>query len=104
MYAIIEASGKQYRVSSGETIQIDAQGSESGTSITFDKVLAIVDGAKTTVGAPYVKGARVVAEIVGAVRGKKVLVYKKRARKVYEKLNGHRQPFTAVKIQEVIGG
>ena len=104
MYAIIEASGKQYRVSSGETIQIDAQGSESGSSVTFDKVLAIVDGSKTTVGAPYVEGARVVAEVIGAVKGKKVLVYRKRARKVYEKLNGHRQPFTRVKIQEVIGG
>ena len=104
MYAIIEASGKQYRVSSGETIQIDAQGSESGSSVTFDKVLAIVDGSKTTVGAPYVKGARVVAEVIGAVKGKKILVYRKRARKVYEKLNGHRQPFKRVKIQEVIGG
>ena len=104
MYAIIEAGGKQYKVSSGNTVRVDMISSEPGAILALEKVLLIVDGAKTVVGAPYVKGAEVKAEVVGIGKAKKVLVYKKRPRRVYEKLTGHRQPFTTLKIKEISFG
>ncbi len=105
MYAIIETGGKQYRVSSGDTINVDLISSAPGAILDIERVLVIADGAKTVVGSPYVKGAEVKAEVLGTGKGGKVLVYKKRPRRVYEKLNGHRQPFTTLKIKEVtLGG
>ena len=104
MYAIIETGGKQYRVSSGDTVRVDLVHSEPGTLLSIEKVLAIVDGPRTVVGSPYVKGAGVSAEVVGSHKARKVLVYKKRPRRVYEKLTGHRQPFTTLKIKEVTFG
>ncbi|HXX57708.1 MAG TPA: 50S ribosomal protein L21 [Thermodesulfovibrionales bacterium] len=105
MYAIIEASGKQYRVSSGETIKVDLLQSETGAVMDFEKVLAIIDGSKTVIGTPYVKGAQVKAEVIGTGKADKVLVYKKRPRRVYEKLRGHRQPYTILQIKEIsVGG
>ena len=101
MYAIIETGGKQYKVSSGDTLKVDLISSEPGAILDLDKVLAIVDGTKTVLGTPYVKGAEVKAEVMGTGKAKKVLVYKKRPRRVYEKLRGHRQPFTTLKIKEV---
>lgn len=104
MYAIIETGGKQYKVSAGDTLKVDKLSSED-TSITLDKVLAIMDGTKTVLGSPYVKGAEVKAEILGTEKAKKVIVYKQRPRKVYRKLRGHRQQFTKLKINEVsLGG
>lgn len=103
MFAIIESRGKQYRVASGDTIRVDTLPSETG-EVTIDSVLAIVDGDKTVVGTPHVKGASVKAEVVGVVKDKKILVYKKRPRRVYEKLNGHRQPYSVLKIKEVTFG
>ncbi len=104
MYAIIETGGKQYKVSSGNTVKVDLISSEPGAILDIEKVLAIVDGSKTVVGTPYVKGAEVKAEVLGAGKARKVLVYRKRARRVYEKLNGHRQSFTTLKIKEVTFG
>lgn len=103
MYAIIETGGKQYKVSSGNTLKVDKLSSE-GTSVTIDKVLAIMDGEKTIYGTPYINGAGVKAEIIGTGKAKKVIVYKQRPRKVYRKLTGHRQQFTMLKINEVIYG
>lgn len=104
MFAIIETGGKQYRVSSGDTIKVDLLSGKIG-DLTIDKVVAIVDGANTTVGTPYVKGAVVKAEILGDEKAKKVIVYKQRPRKGYRKLRGHRQPLTLLRIKEVgIGG
>jgi len=104
MYAIIETGGKQYKVSSGDTVRVDLISSETGAILDIEKVLVIVDGSKTVVGTPYVKGAEVKAEVLGTGKGRKILVYKKRPRRVYEKLNGHRQPFTTLKIKEVTFG
>jgi len=101
MYAIIETGGKQYKVSSGDTVKVDLIQSEPGAILDIEKVLVVVDGSTTVVGTPYVKGAEVKAEVLGAGKGRKILVYKKRPRRVYEKLNGHRQPFTTLKIKEV---
>ncbi len=104
MYAIVEAGGKQYRVSSGDTVKVDMISSEAGAVLDLQKVLVIVDGSKTVVGTPYVKGAEIKAEVLGTGKARKVLVYKKRPRRVFEKLNGHRQPFTTLKIKEIIFG
>lgn len=72
-----------------------------GAIIGLEKVLAVIDGSKTVLGAPYVKGAEIKAEVMGSGKDRKVLVYKKRPRRVYEKLTGHRQQFTTLKIKEV---
>lgn len=104
MYAIVEAGGKQYRVSSGDTIKVNMISSEAGAVLDLQKVLVIVDGSKTVVGTPYVKGAEIKAEVLGTGKARKVLVYKKRPRRVYEKLTGHRQPFTTLKIKEISFG
>ncbi len=104
MYAIVETGGKQYRVSSGDTIRVEKLSSEPGSIIGLEKVLAVIDGTKTTVGTPYVNGAEIKAEVMGSGKADKVLVYKKRPRRVYEKLRGHRQSFTTLKIKEVSFG
>lgn len=101
MYAIIETGGKQYKVAPGDTIRVEKLSSDAGAILDLERVLAVVDETKTVLGTPYVKGAEVKAEVVGAGKAKKVLVYKKRPRKVYENLRGHRQPFTILKIKEV---
>jgi len=104
MYAIIETGGKQYKVSSGDTVKVDLISSEPGAILDLERVLIIVDGPKTVVGTPYVKGAEVKAEVMGSGKARKVLVYKKRPRRVYEKLTGHRQPFTTLKIKDISFG
>lgn len=100
MYAIIETGGKQYKVSSGDRLKVDLLPTASG-DITIDKVLTIVDGEKSVIGTPYIKGAEVKAEILGSEKAKKVIIYKQRPRKVYRKLTGHRQQLTVLKIKEI---
>jgi large subunit ribosomal protein L21 len=105
MYAIIETGGKQYTVASGDTVKVDKIALETGALMNIETVLAVMNGGNTIIGSPYVKGAVVTAEVLGTGKADKVLVYKKRPRRVYEKLRGHRQPFTSLKIKEVtIGG
>lgn len=104
MYAIVDAGGKQYKVSPGDTVEVDKLTSEPGAVIALERVLMVVDGSKAIAGTPYVKGAEVKAEVLGSGKGKKVLVYKKRPRRVYEKLRGHRQQYTTLKIKEVVFG
>lgn len=100
MYAIIETGGKQYKVSSGDRLKVDLLSTASG-DITIDKVLTIVDGEKSVIGTPYIKGAEVKAEVLGSEKAKKVIIYKQRPRKVYRKLTGHRQQLTVLKIKEI---
>lgn len=104
MYAIIETGGKQFKVASGDTIKVEKLAGETGASVTIDKVLAIVSDDKNKIGNPYVKGAEVKAEVVGSGKGDKVIVHKQRPRKVYRKTNGHRQPYTTLKIKDIVGG
>jgi len=104
MYAIVETGRKQYKVSSGDTVRVDRLEGEAGSAVTLDKVLVVVD-KKSKIGKPYVKGAEVKAEVVGAVRGDRIIVHKQRPRKVYRKTNGHRQKYTTIKINEIkVGG
>lgn len=101
MYAIIETGGKQYKVSTGDTIKVDRLALEQGATINMDKVLAVMDGNKTFVGAPYVSGASVKAEVMENIKAKKVIVFKQKPRKGFRKLRGHRQQMSVVKIKEV---
>ena len=101
MYAIINISGKQYKVISGARIRVPKQDGETGSSITFDQVLLIKDGDNTEIGAPTLKGASVTGTIVDHGRYKKILVYKKKRRKGYQRKNGHRQWFTEIEFNKI---
>ena len=98
MHAIIETGGKQYKVTEGDTLFIEKLEAEAGQAITFDKVLAILDGDKATFGAPVVEGASVDATVVKNGKGKKVVIFKYNPKKGYRKRQGHRQPYTKVQI------
>ena len=101
MQAIIVTGGKQYAVSEGDTLFIEKLDAEAGASVVFDQVLAIVDGENTKFGTPVVEGAKVDATIVKNGKGKKVRVYKYKAKKGYHKRQGHRQPYTKVEIGKI---
>ena len=98
MYAIINISGKQYKATSGTRLKVPKQDGETGTSLTFDKVLLISDGKNTELGEPVLKGASVTGTIIEHGRNKKILVYKKKRRKGYQRKNGHRQWFTEIEF------
>lgn len=103
MYAIVEILGQQFKVEAGKKVFAHRMNeAERGSKIEFDKVLLIDNQGVVSVGAPVVEGAKVVAEVVSHVRGEKVLVFHKKRRKGYRKLNGHRQNFTELMIKEII--
>ena len=104
MYAIINISGKQYKAISGARLRVPKQDGETGTSLTFDKVLLISDGKNTEVGEPILKGASVTGTIIEHGRDKKILVYKKKRRKGYQRKNGHRQWFTEIEFSTIKAG
>lgn len=101
MYAIIETGGKQYKVTEGDVLYIEKLAAEAGEAVTFDKVLAVLDGDNATFGAPTVEGASVTANVVKNGKGKKVLVFKYKPKKNYRRRQGHRQPYTKVEITKV---
>lgn len=103
MYAIIETGGKQQRVSQGDIISVERITGDPGASVEFVKVLAVGSGEGVNVGKPYVENAKVVASIIAQERAKKVIIFKKKRRKNYRRTKGHRQYYTKLKIQEVIG-
>ena len=103
MYAIVEISGKQYKVQEGDIVFVDRlENEEEGKKVTFDKVLLISDGKKVTIGQNTVKGAKVEASVIGHGKGKKILVYKYKAKKNYRKTQGHRQPYTKIEIKKIV--
>ena len=101
MHAIIETGGKQYKVAEGDTLYIEKLNVEAGETVTFDKVLAVVDGDNAKFGAPTVNGASVTANVVKNGKGKKVLVFKYKPKKNYRRRQGHRQPYTKVEIVKI---
>ena len=101
MHAIIETGGKQYKVTEGDTLFIEKLEAEAGQAITFDMVLAILDGDKATFGTPVVEGASVEGKIVKNGKGKKIRIFKYNAKKGYRKRQGHRQPYTKVEIGKI---
>lgn len=101
MYAIIEACGKQYKVSEGDIVFMERLDAEEGKTVTFDQVLLVSDEAKTAVGAPTVKNAKVTATVIGHGKGKKVRVFKYKAKKNERKVRGHRWCYTKVQIEKI---
>lgn len=102
MYAIVEISGKQYKVQEGDVVFVDRiEEAEEGKTITFDKVLFVSDGKKVTIGEDTVKGAKVKATVVGHGKSKKIVVYKYKAKKNERKTKGHRQPYTKIQIDKI---
>lgn len=101
MYAIVEISGQQFKVEEGKSIFVYRLPNELGDTVTFDKVYLVEDGDNIMVGKPVVEGASVSAKVEENVRGEKVLVFKKKRRKSYQKMNGHRQDFTKILIEKI---
>ena len=101
MYAIIEEGGRQFKVTGGDTINIDRAVEENQTSITFDRVLLVGGEGQPKVGAPLVAGATVTADVIGDVKGPKIDIFTYKRRKGYRKHKGHRQGYTAVKITAI---
>lgn len=101
MHAIIETGGKQYKVAEGDTLYIEKLDVEAGQTVTFSKVLAVLDGDSAKFGAPAVDGASVTANVVKNGKGKKVLVFKYKPKKNYRRRQGHRQPYTKVEIVKI---
>ena len=101
MHAIIETGGKQYKVAQGDTLFIEKLPNEAGETVTFDKVLAVLDGYKATFGTPVVAGASVEATVVKNGKGKKIMVFKYKPKKNYRRRQGHRQPYTKVEITKL---
>jgi large subunit ribosomal protein L21 len=104
MYAVIETGGRQHRVEVGEVVRVDRMDAEEGTKVTFDRVLAVGDGESLKVGAPTVAGAEVSGTVVEQGRGRKVLIFRYRPRQNSSRRRaGHRQDYTAVKIDAING-
>ena len=101
MYAIIESCGKQYKVTEGDVVFFEKLEVEEGKKVTFDNVVLVSDDKKVEVGAPYVKGVKVEGKVVSHGKGKKILVYKYKAKKNYRRTQGHRQPYTKVEITKI---
>ncbi|HIR71992.1 MAG TPA: 50S ribosomal protein L21 [Candidatus Coprenecus pullicola] len=101
MYAIVDIAGQQFKVEKGKKIFVNRLEGEKGASLDFGKVLLTDDNGSVKVGTPYVDGASVKATILDHVKADKVLVFKKRRRKGYQKLNGHRQCLTQILIDEI---
>lgn len=101
MYAVLETGGKQYRVSAGDTLEIERLAIEAGQPVTFDRVLLVNADGKLSVGSPTVASATVLADVVAHKRGDKVIAFKMKRRKGYHRTVGHRQELTVVKITEI---
>ncbi len=102
IYAIIETGGKQYKVSPGQTIDVDRLDVAEGNSIELDRVLLIADDDRVTVGTPVVDGAKVIATSQGEGKGKKIIVFKYKPKVRYRKKTGHRQLYTRLVIDEIV--
>jgi large subunit ribosomal protein L21 len=104
MYAVIETGGKQYRVAEGETLRVEKLTASAGDKLTFAPLLVADDAGSVTVGRPRVTGMRVEAEVVEQGLGKKIIIFKYKRRKSYRRKQGHRQPYTALKITAIGAG
>ena len=101
MYAIVNISGKQFKAIEGSRLRIPKQNSESGSTISFENVLLFNDGKETKFGSPNVKNVKVTTTVLEHKRDRKILVYKKKRRKGYQRKNGHRQWFTEVQVTKI---
>ena len=102
MYAVVEFNGKQYRAEKGAIIRVDRFDAEKGAAVAMDKVV-LLSGEQIKVGAPYVAGAAVKATVQDEVKGDKVVVFKYKPKKDYRRKQGHRQRYTLLKVEEIVG-
>ena len=102
MYAIVEMAGQQFKVAKDQKVYVHRLQGEEGDKITFDKVLLLEDGGNVTIGAPVIEGAAVEAKVVKHLKGDKVIVFKKKRRKGYQKKNGHRQYLTEIVVEGIV--
>jgi large subunit ribosomal protein L21 len=102
MYALVEIKGFQYKAEKGKTITVSRMENEAGQTVEFDSVLFISDDDKVKVGDPYVKNAKVKAVVQDHIKGDKIIIFKHKKRKRYNKRMGHRQPYTTLKVEEII--
>lgn len=103
MYAIVDMVGQQFKVEAGKKLFINRMETEKGATVEFEKVLLVDNEGKIKVGAPYVKGAKVICEVLdNECRAEKILVFHKKRRKGYQKMNGHRQDLTNVIVKEIV--
>ena len=101
MYAVIESCGKQYKVAEGDVVFFEKLDAEEGKKVTFDKVILVSEEGKVQVGNPYVKSIKVEGKVVSHGKGKKIIVFKMKAKKNYRRKQGHRQPYTKVEITAI---
>ena len=101
MYAIIESCGKQYKVAEGDVVFFEKLDAEEGKKVTFDNVILVAEDGKVQVGAQYVKGVKVEGTVISHGKGKKIIVFKMKAKKNYRRKQGHRQPYTKVEITSI---
>jgi large subunit ribosomal protein L21 len=101
MYAIIETGGKQYRVSEGDVLIVEKLNADEGETVEFDRVLTVVKDGEVNVGKPLISGAKVTGKVVAQGKGKKILVFKYKAKANYRKRQGHRQPYTKVLVEKI---
>ena len=101
MYAVIKTGGKQYRVQQGDVIFVEKLNAQADEAVTFDEVLLVGDADQAKVGTPVVEGAKVQGKVLAQVKGKKIVVYKYKAKKNERKKQGHRQPYTKVEITAI---
>ena len=101
MYAVIKTGGKQYRVQQGDVIFVEKLNAQADEAVTFDEVLLVGEADQSKVGTPVVEGAKVEGKVLGQVKGKKIVVYKYKAKKNERKKQGHRQPYTKVEITAI---
>jgi large subunit ribosomal protein L21 len=104
MYAVVRAGGKQYSVREGQLLEVERMAGTEGDRVELNDVLLLSDGDRLTVGTPTVPGARVVAEVLGHARAKKVTIFKYKPKTRYRRKLGHRQPFTRLAVREIIAG
>ncbi|HHZ02733.1 MAG TPA: 50S ribosomal protein L21 [Tissierellia bacterium] len=102
MYAIIETGGKQYRVQEGDVLRVEKLEVAEGETVKFDKVLLVSNEGNLNVGKPYVDGAVVEAVVEGHGKAKKIIVFKYKPKKDFRKKQGHRQPYTQIKIEKIV--
>src|SRR6516165_7208375 len=104
MYVIFKNGGRQYKAEKGSTLELDQQGSKEGDKVEFTEVVLYHDGQKARIGAPIVKGVKVLGEVVKNFKGDKVRVFKYRRREGYHRTRGHRSRLTLVKITDIVAG
>ena len=102
MYVIVDIQGQQFKVEQDQKLFVHRINAEQGSEVEFEKVMLVDNDGDVKIGSPTIDGAKVVVEVLSHVKGDKVLVFKKKRRKGYQKMNGHRQQFSEVRVKEII--